>query len=57
VFLPLINFLLFLLFGSLVLHKQLTTYVVGSMFFALALLIGLGSSIVGGTTQIAHLGV
>ena len=57
VFLPLVNFLLFLLFGGAVSTKRLASYVIASIAFTLAGLLGLGPSVVAGSVQTAHLGV
>ena len=57
VFLPLVNFLLFLSFGRLVHTKILTTYVIGSMFALLAGLLYSASDVIGGALRVASLGV
>lgn len=57
VFLPLVNFLLFLCFGALVHQKRLSAFVIASMFSALAFLISMGPAVIAGTVQTAHLGV
>lgn len=57
VFLPLVNFLLFLVFGRLVSTKILATVVIGSMFTLLAGLICSAPAVIAGTSSIATLGV
>jgi hypothetical protein len=57
VFLPLVNFLLFLVFGRLVSTKTLASIVIGSMFTLLAGLIYAAPSFISGISSIATLGV
>jgi len=56
VFLPLVNFLLFLSFGRLVNTKTLATYIIVSMFVLLAILLGYAPTVISGCTEIATLG-
>jgi hypothetical protein len=57
VFLPLVNFILFLLFGRLVHTRILTTYVIASMFALLAGLIYSAPEVIEGSFRVASLGV
>ena len=57
VFLPLINFFLFAIFGNLVDRKQLSLYVISSMGALLVALITLASSVIAGNVQVASLGI
>lgn len=57
VFTPLINFLLFAIFSTLVNRKQLAAYVIASMGVLLIFLLTLAPSVIAGETQIASLGV
>lgn len=57
VFLPLVNFILFLSCGRLVRIKTLTTFVIGSMFALLAGLIYSAPVVIGGALRVASLGV
>lgn len=56
VFLPLLNFFLFAIFGNLVDRKQLALYVVSSMGALLVALVTLAHSVIAGNVQIASLG-
>jgi NADH:ubiquinone oxidoreductase subunit 5 (subunit L)/multisubunit Na+/H+ antiporter MnhA subunit len=56
VFLPFVNFLLFVMFGSLVSRQRLATYVIFSMGCSLLFLLLSLPQIVGGHTPTASLG-
>ena len=57
VFLPLVNFLLFVLFGSTVSTKRLSNYVIASIAMTFGGLITLAPSVISGVVHTAQLGV
>lgn len=56
VLLPLINYVLFVLFGGLVARKTLANFVIVSMFGALAYLISFYSAVISGNVYTTTLG-
>lgn len=57
VFLPFVNFLLFLLFGAAVSTKRLSNFVIASIIITFVALLSLAPSVITGLVQTAHLGV
>lgn len=56
-YLPLLNCLVFMLFGSFVHRKQLTTYVIMSMCLSAPILLFMAPAILAGESYVTSLGV